>query len=200
MAACLVTVSGTSGSVLIQYVDGSSVSHSIISDITTSLYISDTGSDYTFTTLSGDAIASSGCVTLTEIEINHYILSWEIVRTVPQRSVGQVFDAVVIGSTTTPIDEVSFPYDPSLDVIKSINALNLPNIKATGYKIVDDTDITVPLQYFVILKVTGTDIPYIRISNSDASHNIFLKGVYTATALPAGYTAVDVCEIGSTLL
>lgn len=199
MASCLVTVSGTSGSVLIKYVDSSAVAHRVISDITTSLYIKDGGTNYTYTTLSGDAIASSLCITINELPTNHYIISWENVRSVPQRYIGQKFDAVILGSTTTSIDTSMYPFDPTLKIINNINTLNLEDFKITGYKIVTPTNSTDPFKYYLIVQVLGTDIPYIRINNTNNTMPLYLKGVYTATALPAGYTAVNTCQIGSGL-
>lgn len=200
MAACLVTVSGTSGSVLIEYIDAGSVKHSIISDITTSLYIETGGSAYTYTTLSGDAIASSGCITITALPAKCYIFDWEWSREpMFPYDLGLLFTELIVGSTTYTLLECAYPNSGEYSVLNAVNALDVPEVKGVAYKTVYPSDLTLPVEYFAIIKVKGNEIPYLKIRNQADTHSIFLKGTYTADCLPAGYTEVDTCAIGTSL-
>lgn len=193
MATCLVTVSGTSGEVLIKYTDAGSVERSIIAGVGP-FYLNDTGTDYTWMNLSGDASAASGCITLTEVVTTCYILSWEVSRYDMSSFSKYMFKSVVTNSDND-IDELIFPYTNSSRIGAVINNLNNPNIKAVGYKhIFSDKN-----QNFLILKVSGSDTPYLKIRNEEDTHYLYIKGEPTMDCLPAGYTEIETCRIGTSL-
>ena len=194
MATCLVTISGTTGEVLINYVDSGSDPRTLTA-APGQLYLDDTGTDYEWTNLSGDAAVSSGCVTFTEIESNCYIIDWQQISHSSYIAAEYKFDAVVVGATTSSINESNFP-GSALTLANSINALNLDTIKAVGYKVVSTASVS---ESYLIVKVQGTDIPYIKIKNIDDTHYIYLKGTLTVNCLPTGYTAIQTCTIGSVL-
>lgn len=196
MAACLVTISGTSGQVLIKYVDSGSEPRSVIAGPGT-LYLEDDGTDYEWTTLSGDAAASSGCITLTEVPNVCYVVDWEEYPPSGWGAPTMTIDALILGSNTYAMNEVRFPANVQ-NVGEAVNALNLDTVKATAYKVISPTDGASALESFLILTVRGTDVPYLRIKNEADTHNLYLIGV-TSTCLPAGYTEIDTCEIGTIL-
>lgn len=194
MAACLVTISGSTGQVLINYIDAGSDPRSVIAGPGT-LYLEDDGSDYEWTTLSGDAAVSSGCVSFTEVPNSCYMLSWEEHAPSGWGAPTLNFDAVILGTDIYTIDESRYPGNVQT-LAENINALNLDFLKATGYKVVSGTNL---LESFLILTVRGADdVPQIRIKNEDDTHHLYLIGE-TSTCLPAGYTAIDTCEIGTVL-
>ena len=147
MALCSITISGTSGSVLINYVDAGTVARTLTAGLGT-LSIDDAGSDYTFTTLSGDATLTSGCISFTEVELNCYILSWELNEFNTLDNADFKFDAVEIGSTSYNMTDVNYPFCNILTLADSINSLGLDAVKATGYKIISGDK----NQYFLILQ------------------------------------------------
>lgn len=190
MAACLITIAGTSGKVLIEYTDSSSVKHSIISDIGP-LYINDTGSEYTYTTLSGDATASSLCVTISEVAKKCYILDWEVLKLVNPKYIGQTITQLLVGTTTfTFATPVLFP-DSVFTIVTAINQLNSLLVKATAYRQVNTTNKS---EYFIILTIKGNDIPYLKINSATDNHNLFLKGTLTTNCLPTGYNSILNCD------
>ena len=198
MAAGLITVSGT-GQVLIQYIDAGSVARSLITGPGT-LYLDTTGTDFTWTTLSGNATASSGVITLVEIETTCYILSWEepILGINTFQNPRLKFNGIELDGVTTSINESYFPMS-SLRVGTSINDADISNIKATAYKDVISNG-SAPESHYLIVQVQGTDvIPYLRIANETSSQHLYIKGVVTGNCLPAGYTAIETCQFGSVL-
>lgn len=198
MAACLITISGTSGEVLIRYVDSTSTSRSLISGIGT-LYLEDDGTDYTWTTLSGDAVAASGCITLTEVDTICYVISWEkYVNPYVYTNTNLVIDALILGSSTYSMTEYAFPRFPAT-VGDNINALNLEDVKAVGYKIVAGTTYLDPTSFYLIVKVRGTSVPYLRVNNPTTSKALYLKGEVSSSCLPTGYTLIDTCSLGTSL-
>ena len=192
MANCLVTVSGTTGTVLINYIDSGAIPRVLTSGPGTFL-IDDGGSEYTWTNLSGDTAVSSLCIEFTEIVNNCYIFSWEL--TVPNQINNLKFTSVELGTDSNSIADLNFPFTKVTDLAAAINGLNLEQIKAKAYKVVRTTK----TEYFMILKVQGTDIPFIKIKNIDSTHFLYLKGVYTSNCLPAGYTEIETCEVGTIL-
>lgn len=198
MAAGLITISGT-GQVLIQYIDAGAVARSLVAGPGT-LYLETTGSDFTWTTLSGTAAASSGVITLVEIETACYILSWEepILGIASSSNPRLKFDGVELDGITTSIEESYFPMSSST-VGNSINNAGIYNIKATGYKDVI-TDGSTPSSHYLAVQVQGTDIiPYLRISNATSSQHLYIKGTVSVSCLPTGYTALESCQFGSVL-
>lgn len=190
MATCLVTITGTSGEVLIKYTDSGSVSRYVKSGLG-QLYLDDDGSDYEWSTLNGDAAAASGCITLTEIPITCYLFSWQ--RLLADSLSDAKIDAFIWNSNEYAFSTAyTFPRGYA-KIAGAINALNESDFKAVAYKEVLSQNKS---EQFLIVKVRGGDAPMLRITNDDGTHFMYIIGE-TTTCLPAGYTEIDTCEIGS---
>jgi len=194
MATCLVNITGTSGEVLITYTDSGAVNRYVKAGLG-SLYLDDSGSDYIWQTLSGDAVVASGCISFTENATSCYLLTWERLVTAPNvfLSTDLKFKSVVLGSSTynlsTPV-----PYPRSCrEVGDLINKLNLSNIKAVSFKEVSSTK----TEYFLVLQVTGADVPFLKIVNSEENHFLYIKGEPEGSPVPVGYTQFEVCQVGT---
>ena len=187
MAACLITISGTSGILELKYNIGANP-YSIRTSLGT-LYIEDTATSVTYTRLSGDVVAASLCLTITSLPANYYKLSWKGICTDQY-----IINAVALGLTETTLPNTMFPISMQT-LIDNVNNSSIPEFKIVGYKyvfnpIMDLEDVEISY----IARVLGTNIPYLKVRNSDSTTNIYIKGV-TSVALPAGFTAVEVCEI-----
>lgn len=196
MATCLVEITGSTGQVLINYTDSGSAARSVIAG-PGQLYLDDDGSDYEWTTLSGDAAVDSSCITFVEVATACYVLSWE---EFPPTGWGEPtlnFDAVILGTDVYTMDTARYPGNVQT-VAENINALNLDFIKATGYKVLSPSSGSDSLESFLILTVKGADVPMLRITNEAETHYLYLLGE-SSTCLPAGYTAIDTCQIGTVL-
>ena len=198
MAACLITISGTSGSVVLNYtlnVNKESQTASI-GDV---IYIDSTATAVTYTTVNGDAIASSGCLTVTALPFACHEVSWEtndiLVRTPP---ITFKFDAVLLDDEVLTLPTTSNYDRYSLDTLASnINNIGDDRIKAVAGKGVDSNRNTI--NFYLILQVKGTMIPWLRIKNEDtglprAAEYLYLKGVTAADCSPSGYTLYQTCE------
>ena len=122
MAACLVTISGTSGTLKLNYTL-SSVAYSIETGIGT-LYIESTATpgSITYTTLSGDAIATSSCLTITSAPLVCSTLSWDGNITAS----GYNANGILIGTAVIPISSTGWPYSGSALISAINNAGNTP--------------------------------------------------------------------------
>lgn len=187
MAACLITVSGTSGELIINY-KISTTSYSIRTGIGT-LYIEDTATAVTYTTLSGDVIASSGCLTITNLAFNCYKLSWKGIVTDNYK-----FVSVTLGTDTLSIPgDVVFP-ESKLSLVDAVNSIGDDRIKITQYSVGVPSGSTIfAAERDYIIRVIGTDIPIFKIKNSDNSSYIYLHGVSSACSI-TGYTDVNICD------
>lgn len=192
MAACLITVTGTSGVIRINY-----TINAIPYTIETSIgefYIDDTATDVTYTTLSGDLIATDdGCLTpaIAELPANCYKISWTNVGT-EYNIANAIFLGYGIGGQIT-IPDVSFP-NGRYSFVDAINNLGNDNVKVIGYKTVGLTEVSTVFSRSFILKVLGTERPDLRVRNTDNTGYIFIHGVLQPDCLPqAGYTIVDPC-------
>ena len=188
MAACLITVTGTSGVIRINYTI-SAIPYSIETSIG-SFYIDDTATDVTYTTLSGDLIATdSGCLTpaIADLPANCYEILWKDIR-----SSGYIAEAILLGMDEITITDTNFPDG---EVGLSINNADDDRVKVIGYK----TEQTSPdsiweYNYYYILKVLGSEIPILRVRNADDSGYIYIYGVLQADCLPKpGYNIIDPC-------
>ena len=190
MATCLVTISGTSGEVLIKYTDVGAVNRYVKAGLG-QLYLDDTGSDYEWSTLSGDAAAASGCITLREVPVDCYLFSWQ--RLLKDEITDAEVDAFIWNSTTYTFSTLcTFPRSYGR-IAAAINSLNESDFKAAAFKEVYTTDKS---EQFLIVKVRGGDAPKLRITNEAGTHFMYLIGE-SSTCLPAEYTEIDTCEIGS---
>lgn len=192
MAACLITVTGTSGVIRINYTIGSTP-YTIETSIG-AFYIDDTATDVTYTTLSGDLIATDdSCLTpaIAELPANCYKLSWTNVGT-EYNVANAIFLGYGIGGQIT-IPDISFP-NVRYSFVDAINNLGNENVKVIGYKTVGLSDVSTVFSRSFILKVLGTERPDLRIRNTDNTGFIFIHGELQTNCLPqAGYTIVDPC-------
>lgn len=186
MAACLITIGGTSGILELNY-KISGVPHSIQTSVGT-LYIEDTATDVTYTKLSGDVTASSGCLTITSLPVNYYKIGWKGVTGYNYNA-----NAVELGSTVYTIPDTAFPLSYT-NLATSVNGLDISNIKVVAYKTTHTSISSLQESEFAyIFRIVGTDIPRLRVKNADNTWKIYVIGE-TSTALPTGYTAIDVCD------
>jgi hypothetical protein len=187
MAACLISVTGTVGVIKINY-KISSVPYSIETSVG-DFYIEDTATDVTYTTLSGDLVASSGCLTITEAAPTCYKISWKGIATN-----GYVANAIILGNDTITITDTTFP-KTSKDLITNVNNANDDRVKVIGYKfslVVYPEFTTYDSSY--ILKVLGSEVPILRVRNADDTGYIHIHGVVQPDCLPqTGFTIVDPC-------
>ncbi len=202
MAAQLLTVSGTSGSVLVQYVDTLSQPHKIVLDINANTYLDDAAiADTTiyYTTLSGDAIVTSGGLTVVENAKVSYTFLWEAPKSAPPTNYSQSFDGIVLGSDVQSFAESNYPFDRSLNVLTNLNELGLDNARATAYKIVDGTS-TDPVKFYAVITTIGLEIDEVRlrVTSVDNESAIYIFPTGTDTEVPSGYTAIPSCELGYT--
>jgi len=190
MAACLITVTGTSGVIRINYTI-SAIPYTIETSIG-SFYIDDTATDVTYTTLSGDLIAAdSGCLTpaIAELPANCYLISWSGIT-----ASGYVIDRVYLGYETGGFVIPDTPFPNSLyNLVESINNADNDSVKVIGIK----TSWNNTLENFscaYLLKVLGTEPPNLRVRNADDTERIYIHGVLQPDCLPiTGFTIVDPC-------
>lgn len=187
MAACLVTIGGTSGSVELRWMQGSNP-NSMVVHFGDTPYITDTATDVTYTTLTGDATASSGCLTITELESNCYLIAYEE-------------NMHNCGDLTKKIDNLNIGTDIPLDVpilgetgntfwyiIEAVNTLELPDVKFVAYNgEFSTTDESLLTE--LILRVYGTNVPEFRIVSGNGAYS-YIKGETAASCLPAGFIEI----------
>jgi hypothetical protein len=188
MAAALITVTGTSGSILLRY-KVSSVPKTLIAEIGT-FYIEDTSTDVTYTTLSGDAIATSLIFTIVNLPYKYYNLFWKDIV-----GINYKINGIILNNIITPFIDVNFP-ESNTSLINSINQLNIEDVKITDYKFLvtsinNSSQVTVNNSY--IFRVLGNSIPELRIKNNDNTGNIYVKGILTTYPV-IGYTPVQICN------
>ena len=184
MAACLVTISGSSGLLKLNYTI-SAVAYSIETGVGT-LYIESTATGVTYTTLSGNVTAASSCLTITAAPSVCNLLMWKGLSTDPQ---GYVADAIILGSETTLITETSWPNSRST-LIDSINNLSYDKVKVIGYKTGGNYD----FETYYILRTLGIDTPILRVRNFDSTGYIYIPSTLLADCtLPSGYDLITPC-------
>lgn len=192
MAACLITISGTTGEVVIKYKIGGT-DYTVRANIGT-LYIEDTATDVTYTTISGDAIASSGCLTVTALPFTCYEVVYGGLT-----AINHQFDKVEYNNKTyTLTDGISFPNNV-YNFIDEVNDLGVDDLKITHYKVEATTmDIYSPVIYSIIFRMIGAFPPTLTILNNDTNSELLIVGKPTSCS-PVGYTAVNVCSIDTPL-
>lgn len=184
MAACLITVSGTEGVVQLQYNIG--VTPYKISAGIGTFYIEDTATDVTYTTLYGDAIASSGCLTVTALPSICYLLNWKGVE-----APGYTIDALILGTEVLSIN-ADFPR-ASTELAASINDLADDRVKVVQYSYTysDPIDPST-FEYGYIIRVISDEIPILRARNSDNTAKLYIHGEVSACTI-LGYTDINLC-------
>lgn len=197
MASCLVSITGTSGSVQLNYLL-SGIPQLMTGNVGDSIYINDIATSVTYTTLSGDAVASSLCETITALPQTCYIFSWGL-NGIPYSPsiIGFLQDAQFnftgVGLNDSFVSIPSTPYTAyTPDALAyEINSLNNPLIEAVAKMTIFTTN---RKEHFLIVKTTSTTIPELRITNSFGEHLLYLKGVVTLDCLPSGYTLINTCS------
>ena len=191
MAACAITISGTSGYVLVRYTLGTNV-YSVKAYLGDPVFIDDSATDVSYTTLAGDAIASSLCLTITSLPEVCYLFQWayntNVIQTIPY-TINQVeFDSNIY--PVTPCDLIDGKNMSIYNFIYEFNQLALETIYVNAY----DIDSTTPGQTVIslIFKTIGTDIPKLRLVNTIAGNDLIMEGVVSGSCLPVGYTQADV--------
>lgn len=185
MAACLVTISGTSGTLKLNYTI-SSVAYSIETGIGT-LYIESTASanPVTYTTLSGDAIATSSCLTITAAPLVCSTLSWDTNITAS----GYIANGILIGTSIIPISSTAWPGSSSA-LISSINNASDDRVKVVGYK---NNNSVSTSSFSYILKYIGTSAPQLMVSNSDGTNYIYVPSILSSCTIPSDYEVITPC-------
>lgn len=178
MATCLISITGTSGKARVDYKIGSN-SYSITSTIG-GFYLEDTATDITYSTIEGDAVASSLCFTITELDYTCYTILWKKII-----ANGYKFDAVILGDQIIPITEVIFNSSPEL-LTNSINSSGDERVKIVDYTI----STTNPLDsasstYTYVFSVLSNNIPILRAKNSDSTGFIYFHGEPSPCTLSA---------------
>jgi hypothetical protein len=186
MASCQITITGTTGSVQIRYYLGD-IFNTITAKPGDPVYVDSTVTLVTYTRLSGDAAATSGCLSITNLIQSCYIFMWETPK--PTCDTGNVFDAIILGSTTYVIDEVSIT-NSYFSLAESLSTLGQESIIPYSGKA---ERLDTRMKNYLVVQTLGTDIPYLRIKNTTTTFNMYLKGV-TSVCSPNGYTAIDVCQ------
>ena len=190
MAACLITVTGTSGVIRINYTI-SGIPYSIETSIG-SFYIDDTATDVTYTTLSGDLIAAdSGCLTpaIADLPASCYLVSWSGIS-----APGYIIDRVYLGYETGgfTIPDTPFP-DADYDLVDSINNADNDSVKVIGINTSWNRTLKTYSSAY-LLKVLGNQPPNLRVRNADDSGYIYIHGVLQADCLPKpDYDIIDPC-------
>lgn len=189
MASCLVTTGGTSGTFRLEYDLGVNhvVSYYNFGDV---IYIDDTATDITYTTLTGDVTATSGCVTITDSPQTCYLLKYDRLTTVESTS---VFDAIVVGTTVhsfaTPCQDI---LSELLTLVYNVNTvLADDDIKFTALKTENLTDDYVDI-YLVVRIMGTTDVPSLRIKSVNNNYS-YIIGTVSADCVPSGYYDLGVC-------
>lgn len=187
MASCQINITGTTGSVLIKYKLGST-SNLINASIGDAVYISSTSTNVTYTTISGDAIGASGCVSISSLASTCYLFEWQSPGF--GCSTGDIFNAIILGATTSSITDV--PFSSSYNNLSdALIALSNSNITPASGKITVNSNGT--FNNHLIITILGTDIPMLRVVNPTTTFNSYLIGT-TSSCIPSGYTAIEVCS------
>lgn len=190
MASCLVTTGGTTGTFRLEYDLGAThvTSYYNFGD---PIYIDDTATDVTYTTLTGDVTATSGCVTITDSPQTCYLLKYDRLSTVTTST--SLFDAILVGnvvhSFATPCEDTLFG---SSTLVYNVNTvLADEDIKFTASKTVNLTDNYVDI--YLIVKITGTtDVPSLRIKSPNNNYS-YIIGTVSADCVPSGYYDLGIC-------
>jgi hypothetical protein len=190
MAASLITITGTSGILRLDYKIGGD-SFSIETSVGT-FYIESTATNITYTTLTGDVIATSGSLTITELPFVCYDLFWKNIL-----SSGYTTDALIIGTDVLTLTNIEFP-NTGVALAEAINSLEDTRVKSIGFKSVytNATGRAEGAKYdtYYLLQVVGTDIPILRVKNADSSNYIYFYGKEASScSIPVGYTSTEPC-------
>jgi len=191
MALCLITISGTSGSLELIYTVSGDVNHTYIGT-PGDIGIDDTATSVQAITHTGDLTASSSCSTVTAISpvCNDFI--WEKVSDI-YKAKGILFS----GTELLFLDEVSITNNVR-DISNAINSLNDYRIKAVGYKqeatINNQTGELVNYQNNIKIKVFSNETNIFLILRSDDDTSTLLVPLTSSTCTMTGYEEVPICS------
>lgn len=189
MAAALISITGTSGNVLLRYKIGT-IQHNVEADIG-NIYIEDTATNVTYTTLSGNAIASSLVFSITALPFVYYDLFWKGIIADDYSFVSFTTDNII----TPIVPTVPFP-NSDVTFANVINALNVEFFKIIKYKkLVTSLNIlTGKITYSIsyIIRSTNSAIEF-KIKNADNTGFIYLKPTSVLLTSLTGYTDIDTC-------
>lgn len=193
MAACLIdTTGGTNGTFRLDYDLGANhvVEFGSADDV---IWIDDTATNVTYTRLSGDVVLSSGCVTITLLPQNCYLISYDRWSGDPEAvTYISTFDAYLKNNTvttfTTPAEDTVFG---SADVVTQVNNAGDDTFKIVAAKTenVDNNYMNISF----IVRVYGSEIPYLRIKSPYNNYS-YLKGTISASCLPTGFTEIPISD------
>jgi len=197
MPSCVVTVTGTTGSVEIRYIL-TGTAHVMTGIFGETLYINDAATEITYTNISGNAAASSACVTITNLPSACYIVDWSLLFLDAINGVygylnntNYTFTGVIINNVLSAIAPINYNTLTPNTLANAINNLNNYRLKATAVRSIISTNFN---EYFLVLKTIGSFIPEVKINNPSGNHTLYLKGVVSGSCLPVGYTAIDICN------
>ncbi len=190
MASCLVTTGGTNGTFRLEYDLGAThvTSYYNYGD---PIYIDNSATNITYTTLTGDVTATSGCVTITALAQTCYLLRYDRPMSENADYIPEI-DAIVLDTTVHSFaspgsDQVSGL--PTL--IYNINTgLSDDNIKVMSYysSVLPDNYIQVSL----VVKIIGSEIPSLRIKSPNNNYS-YIIGTVSADCVPSGYYDLGIC-------
>ncbi len=193
MAACLITTGGTNGTLRIDFDLGGdhNVLYSTHGDV---IWIDDTATNVTYTTLTGDVTAASGCVTINALPQICYLLEYDRWSGDPAEVdyISQ-FDSVYLDNTqyafTTLIDDT---IDGSAYIANEINnvvAVNAVKVVAAKIAHVDTNYMNISF----IIRVLGSEIPSLRLVSPYGNYS-YIKGTVSASCLPTDFIEIPVDE------
>ena len=103
---------------------------------------------------------------------------------------GSFGETIYINDAATSITSASYGANNPQALADSINALNDPRIRAVAMK---TTSTSTTREMFIVLKITSSAIPQLRINNVVGNHKLFMKGTVSGSCIPAGYTEIESC-------
>lgn len=182
MASCAITIGGSSGEVRIDFTLEAQ-RHSMNGFPDETLYINDDSTDITYTTLSGNATAISGCITITERNYINYIFSWETFGV----ETGYKLADVIVDDDTISLN-TNYKTTMWITVANAITAMEDERFMVTAGKQVSNASRN-SISHYIVVKVLGTDVPQIVVENTTPEHSFILTGVEEDDEVPSGYTA-----------
>lgn len=189
MSACAITLGGSSGSLIINYILGSNA-NTVTANFGDSVYIDTTATAVTYTTLTGNLTASSGCLTITGITQICYEFDWESTSGIDPLAL--VFNNVILDTTPVSISSTGYNGNFSITgIITSIKTLADPRIQLMSYKTAASGRGTTNNN--LIIKIVGNYIPTLQVNNPGQSHNFYLQSTVASACVPSGYTVIPNC-------
>lgn len=194
MAACLITTGGTNGTLRIDFDLGAdhNVLFSTYGDV---IYIDDTATNVTYTRLSGDVTAASGCVTITALPQVCYLVKYDRWSgDTAAITYNSEFDAILLDNTvhaftTSYTDDIAnsafLPYE-----INTVLADDTFKIVAAKAENVDTNYMNISF----IIRILGSAIPSLRLV-SPYGNTSYIKGTVSASCLPTGFSEIVVDSV-----